>query len=219
MAFTVKDWVDGSGGGTPLSAAALEDMETRLAAYADSLRSGMPRPYAYKVGRYYHPPVVPGTQSTQAFGLGTASVYPTFYTPGGITYDQIYAEVTGAATAGGRLRLGAWNVGSDGVPTTVALDAGSVDSTTVAVKTQTISWTPAAGVYALGAVCQVANCTVRVMRQPLLIGTVATFAGDAAGAIRSLIQPTTDVALVSFTTTVSDDRYSPLVGLRIGAIA
>lgn len=37
MPFPIKDWKDGSAGGTKLNAAALEDMETRLGAYVDSL--------------------------------------------------------------------------------------------------------------------------------------------------------------------------------------
>lgn len=36
MAFTVKDWQDAPSATTPISAAALEDMETRLSAYTDS---------------------------------------------------------------------------------------------------------------------------------------------------------------------------------------
>jgi len=36
MAFTPKDWVDGSGGGTPITAAALEDLEARLSTYTDT---------------------------------------------------------------------------------------------------------------------------------------------------------------------------------------
>lgn len=35
MAFTKKDWKDGSSGGTKLNAAALEDMEERLSDYTD----------------------------------------------------------------------------------------------------------------------------------------------------------------------------------------
>lgn len=40
MAFTPKEWHDGSEGGTPITAAALGDMETRLSDYADSLGGG-----------------------------------------------------------------------------------------------------------------------------------------------------------------------------------
>jgi hypothetical protein len=37
MPFTVKDWQDAPSTSTPLSAAALEDMETRLSTYVDAL--------------------------------------------------------------------------------------------------------------------------------------------------------------------------------------
>ena len=37
MAFTTKNWQNGSAGGTPLNATALIDMETRLAAYTDTV--------------------------------------------------------------------------------------------------------------------------------------------------------------------------------------
>lgn len=37
MPFTPKNWIDAPNTSTPISAAALEDVETRLAAYADSL--------------------------------------------------------------------------------------------------------------------------------------------------------------------------------------
>lgn len=40
MAFTTKEWQDGSEGGTALDADALVDMETRLADYADSVGGG-----------------------------------------------------------------------------------------------------------------------------------------------------------------------------------
>ena len=36
MAFTVKNWQDAPSTATPLSAAALEDLETRVTAYADT---------------------------------------------------------------------------------------------------------------------------------------------------------------------------------------
>ena len=36
MPFTVKDWKDDPDHSTPITAAALEDMETRLAAYTDT---------------------------------------------------------------------------------------------------------------------------------------------------------------------------------------
>jgi hypothetical protein len=40
MAFTPKDWKDAPDHSTPLSAAALEDLEARVAAYADSVSGG-----------------------------------------------------------------------------------------------------------------------------------------------------------------------------------
>lgn len=36
MAFTTKDWKDAPNASTPISAAALEDMETRLSNYSDT---------------------------------------------------------------------------------------------------------------------------------------------------------------------------------------
>lgn len=42
MPFSVKNWVDGPGGGTPISAVALEDMETRLSAYTDTKTTSVP---------------------------------------------------------------------------------------------------------------------------------------------------------------------------------
>lgn len=52
MPFTVKNWVDAPSTTTPLSAAALEDLETRVTDYADSIVPGAALTKAVKTADY-----------------------------------------------------------------------------------------------------------------------------------------------------------------------
>lgn len=86
-----------------------------------------------------------------------------FYLPKETTFDRIACEVVTAGTAGAVVRLGIRQSGSDGMPSTLELDAGTVvaDGTT-GIKEKTISQTLAAGIWWLEACTQVAASTLRV---------------------------------------------------------
>lgn len=68
--------------------------------------------------------------------------------------DQIGVMVATAGSAGSTARLGIFNAKADGMPGTVRLDAGTVDTSSTGVKAATISQTLPVGEYFLGAVPQ-----------------------------------------------------------------
>lgn len=116
-----------------------------------------------KSGYYYSPnfvrgfsTIVPGADELRAALIGV---------PTSITVNSIACEVTSAGTTGAVIRLGIYNT-TDGFPTTLVLDAGTVDATTTGAKTITISQALAAGTYCLAAVVQggaTTRPTVRVV--------------------------------------------------------
>lgn len=69
------------------------------------------------------------------------------------TFDRIGINCSGAGTAGAVVRLGIYN-NSGGLPTTLVLDAGTIDATGTGDKTITISQVLAAGIYWLAACTQ-----------------------------------------------------------------
>lgn len=88
MAITVKDWRDGpTDTSTPLSAAAIEDLETRMGAYTDTQVA------TRAATSHTHPAadITSGTVATARLGSGTASA--TTYLRG----DQTWATVSGGS--------------------------------------------------------------------------------------------------------------------------
>ncbi len=191
------------------------------ASSSDGLRWGIPgalsRLAGYSTGRYVYPSYQSGQTAAQSSSTG--GVWGChIWLPGGITFDQIVCEITTIGSAGALVRLGAWNVDSNGLPTTVALDGGTVagDGTT-GIKAASISWTPTLGIYVLAAVSQVAAVTLRFSRTINTLALPAAMAGSAYGALRNVSsQPATNSALVSCAgQTFVDDTYAHLIGLRI----
>lgn len=115
-------------------------------------------PVFVKSGQYF---TQPGSTTTWAIGasLGYMRGGP-ILVPRSLTVDRIGLEVTtSAATA--VVRLGIWNADADGRPTSLVLDAGTIDGSSTGVKEITISQALSAGVYVVSAVGQTAGCTVR----------------------------------------------------------
>lgn len=123
MPFTPKSWQDSPATTTPLSAAALIDMETRLSNYSMSVP-------AWIVGRWY---TVHGSTLGQATQAEAIVVAHPIFVPTGAACDQVAVEVATAGTAGAVIRIG---IASDsgGYPFTVLTDAGTIDGTTTGTK-------------------------------------------------------------------------------------
>lgn len=81
-----------------------------------------------------------------------------------VTINSIACEVTTIGSAGAVIRLGIYRVGTDGFPTTLVIDAGTVDAATTGVKTITISQVLTAGNYCLAACVQGAPATAPAVR-------------------------------------------------------
>jgi hypothetical protein len=112
-----------------------------------------------KSGRYYA--TNGSVAGTQALGTGVMSLVP-FWSPGVWSADRMAVSVTtGAASA--VVRLGIYGVNTFDEPSTLLLDAGTVDGTSTAVVEATMSYTFGKGLYYLAAVSQVGNATLRTL--------------------------------------------------------
>ena len=78
-----------------------------------------------------------------------------------LAYDQVQFEVTTAAGAGGKLRVGWWWTDPEtGLPGALGAELGNIDTTTTGVKTIAVPGVlPAAEIW-LGGVAQIATCSV-----------------------------------------------------------
>lgn len=107
----------------------------------------------FKSGHYYF-----------SQGLGTTNATPTlngmtlvpFSLSTSTTFTKISVYVN-VLNASGLVRLGIYNTGSDGLPSSRLLDAGTVDTTSTGVRTITINQTLSAGNYWLAAAPQTAT--------------------------------------------------------------
>jgi len=162
MPISTKSWQDAPSTSTPLSAAALVDLESRLGAYTDQTSTASIR---WTTGRWVTP--MGGALSTVGVTEGTAVAAPIFV-PYGKPIDAMACEVvTTAGSAGSVLRLGIATDNGSGLPGTVVVDAGTVDSTTISIKTATLgsSYTPTnPGWHWLILVCQGGATTKPVTR-------------------------------------------------------
>jgi hypothetical protein len=103
-----------------------------------------------KPTRWEHPP---GTNTTLTLTDGTFIVTPIFFVRP-VTLDRIAVRVTTAGSAGSVIRLGIYSADAAMFPSTLVLDAGTVDSSSTGTKEITISQALPFGVYWLGAVGQ-----------------------------------------------------------------
>ena len=116
-----------------------------------------PRVYAPTTGRWIRSG--PGGVTDQE-GTGLGYMRSTrIHIPATITFDRIACNVTiGAANA--LVRLGIYTSNSNGVPSSLVLDAGTADASTSGVKQITINQQLTAGDYWLSLASQGATCTI-----------------------------------------------------------
>ncbi len=113
-------------------------------------------------GRYYTGTFgVPGTASI--FGNGQFRVSP-FTVREQITIDRIAAEVTTAGSSGALVRLGIYSSDGGGYPSTLVVDAGTIDATIVGPQEIAINEVLTPGLYWLGAAVQGNPTTVPALR-------------------------------------------------------
>jgi len=115
----------------------------------------------FKSTYYYNTPVRAVYTGTLAQANEQASLFDVTKTT---AFDRITIEVTTAGSVGSLIRLGIYNTDSGGFPSTLVLDAGTVDSTTTGVKSITITQTLAPGLYCLVACAQGAPVSDPVVR-------------------------------------------------------
>lgn len=116
----------------------------------------------YQAGFYYGPG--PHTMSTGAPGTGVQTMVP-FWVGAPFTADRIGIEST-ASTANAVARLGIYGVNQYDEPSTMLLDAGTVDASTAigaGGSFATISYAFLPGLYYLSAASQVASATFRTI--------------------------------------------------------
>jgi hypothetical protein len=140
--FSVKDWKDFPDTTTPITAAALEDLEDRVADYADgALRPGFPS------GKWVR--AVIGDTNDAAVTNGRL-YFGWLPVTRNATFDRIGCRVsTGDATL--TVRLGIYTDDGFGKPNTKVLDAGTVDGTASGAKEIVISQALTAGNHWLAA--------------------------------------------------------------------
>lgn len=138
-----------------------------------------------KSGQYYGSSSV-GSGSTFAEDVTT---YLPFYLPVQTTFDRIACRTTSAHVGTSTVRMGVYNAGSDGFPTTVAFDAGTVSANAASTLYEiTISQTLSAGWYCLAANQQTIATTPRFFSAATPFGLVTvdnTFSTNgSAGTLR-----------------------------------
>jgi hypothetical protein len=136
MAYTPKDWSNGD----TVNDVDLDHIEQGIAALGADMG-------AHLSGRYHFNACTGGTFNG-AFvpTVGTLYAIP-FWVGATATYDRIATNIGTAGSAGAVTRLGIYNVAASGLPGTLVLDAGTVDSTTTGDKNITISQSLSPGVY------------------------------------------------------------------------
>lgn len=112
----------------------------------------------FATGTYYSPRGSRGAFATVQDRL-TIIRFPV---PKSQRFVRIGVEVTVAA-AGSVIRLGTYQIGSNGVATAITLDAGTIDSSTAGAKELVIDIVSLGGVIGLGAVAQGGRPTVRTI--------------------------------------------------------
>lgn len=131
-------------------------------------------------------PIDSGFATAAADNNGQLSFVPVMF-PVATTADRIGIEVVTAGSAGSVHRLGIW-ANSSGVPGTLLVDAGTVDSTTTGAKELTISQSIAANTLYWAGVAQQGNPTTRAVIRvsfnpgPTLASSFTTYAVNGYGA-------------------------------------
>lgn len=165
-------------------------------------------------GAYYVPVGHGQSKSTQAQGSGDTR-YALFdlRTAGAVTFDRIGCETT-TSPGSGNVRLGIYNCGDNGLPSTVALDAGQVDSATAAVKEITISHTLTPGRYWLVIASQGATVSIRTIAHAVAAQFGIGSAASAAGAGISLLSTGITGTFANTPTVTATGDGLPVIFLR-----
>lgn len=140
------------------------------------------------------------------FELATASA---------VTFDRIGIDIV-SGTAGAVARLGIFNVGTDGRPGTVVLDAGTVAADSAGQKEITISLSLSPGRYYIAAAAQVATTNFRAYGTGLVRANWHGYssAANVANKDKHTLVATGITGAFSATPTVSDGDVHPVVWLR-----
>lgn len=101
---------------------------------------------------YWYEPRNGSTLTTSIYVQNRLYCYPLFVSES-ITIDRLGVECV-TAVASTTWRIGIYNSDSNGVPSTVLLDAGTVDTSTTGLKTITVNQTLSAGLYFIAGVWQ-----------------------------------------------------------------
>jgi hypothetical protein len=101
---------------------------------------------------YWYESKVIATITSSTYSQNRVYCYPLFVQES-ITIDRLGVECT-VLSASTTWRIGLYNSDSNGLPTTVLLDAGTVDTSTTGAKTITVSQTLTAGLYFIAGVWQ-----------------------------------------------------------------
>jgi len=120
------------------------NLKATLKTYFDGLYGS--QMYKFASGYYYTFLSAP-SDTTAALSIGVACGGAYFPVSVATTFDRIGVEITGAV-ASSTVRLGIYNI-VNSLPTTLVLDAGTVDSSTTGAKEITISQTLQPGLYLL----------------------------------------------------------------------
>ena len=126
-----------------------------------ALKYASPWQVKYRSGYWYETNVTSAINTT-SFTKSRLYLHPLFIQES-IIIDRVGVEVT-AATSSTTWRIGIYNADSNGVPTTVVLDAGTVDTSSTGLKVITVNQTLSAGVYYVGGVFQGAGSSSPTMR-------------------------------------------------------
>lgn len=156
----------------------------------DSSRGGSssstltPFPQAFKSGRYYSCQRPPVALSGQALTLSRLHLVP-LVVPVSATFDRITVFLSTVAGAGAVARLGAYLSGSDGLPSTLIVDAGTVaiDAGAGAAKEVTTTLAVTTGVVWLAMAQQVAAAGTILGPTPInsIIPGIGISSIDSAG--------------------------------------
>jgi hypothetical protein len=125
--------------------------------------AGMSLP-AMRSGAYYRlPNCVPATSAT--LGVGNLRLMPK-YVPANMTLATIGAEVTTIGEAGSLVRLGIYADDGAGRPSTLLVDAGTINGATLGAQEKTIAQGLTKGWWWFGGVVQNVVTTQPAMRVP-----------------------------------------------------
>ena len=119
--------------------------DTKLLKYATSWQ------FKYR-STYWYESKNGASLTTGTYTQNRLYCYPLFVQES-ITVDRLGVECT-TAVASTTWRIGIYNSDSNGVPSTVLLDAGTVDTSTTGLKTITVNQTLSAGLYFIAGVWQ-----------------------------------------------------------------